>query len=242
MITVGTAYDAIRHALNSVGSAHPAEIDIANHAGAILYGGPWRWRERKLWQVNLGAGSERINLPSDVGDVIDVKAAVSGTAIYRFVADYAVIQNLKTLDTAPTQVFTIAPLFEPDLNGEVISKLAIYPAPSTSESRALTVLGRAKWPRLTGSTTDKTALPFPQSMPIFETLYLELCRAYARGYEFDERTRVDDEVARVMTGPIWLQALEADRQAFATATMMRNTWTRPDRLVDAIVTQYPNFD
>lgn len=236
MITLDQAFEAAGHALRNP-KAQP--IEAINHAGGILYSHPWTWRDRRVWTVSIGAGTEKVTLPADVADVRDVQPSSTDNWRYTFVNDYAVIQQAKAFTAGGCGQYLIAPLHEQNIDGEIVAKLAVYPALTTAAAQAVTVLGRGKWARVTGATDGKKALPLPQALPVFDTLYLELVRAYVRGYEFDEKMRVDDEIGSVMAGPIWHMALEADRLHFEKPVAVRNGWLTREVSRESVIVQYP---
>jgi len=225
VLTLKTCFDAIDHKLGTSPEQPLDRLNIVNQAGAILYAHPWRWLEAGLWELSLEQGSDRVTLPDDVGEIVDITPADSWQISVNYLRDLGTFQRVRAANPEATSssCFTLAPFNEMRRN---VSKsyLAVWPPASEPMANALLCFGRRRWGQMTDEDKPESAyVPLPKALPILETLFIELVRAYAAGYEKDVTTDVQEQIARVMGGPLWLMALEADSRTFSGSSPMRNT-------------------
>lgn len=89
-------------------------------------------------------------------------------------------------------------------DGAPVVRLEIWPQPSANETAVLTVMYRAGWKRLTADT-DRLRLPI-----YCESLYLQVLRAFARGYEEEDEITLSQRVMEVLSGPLFGAAVDRD--------------------------------
>ena len=99
--------------------------------------------------------------------------------------------------------------------GPVRARLDLWPTPSQYEPERLLVYYRSGW---TPVETDSHVIPIPDWM---ESLYIQLVRAFARGYERESEGDPSARIASVETGPIAMAAKSRDKQMMPHMGPMR---------------------
>ena len=92
------------------------------------------------------------------------------------------------------------------VSGPPLPRLDIWPEPSTSEAVGLRVYYRSGWERVTG---DNVMLRLPEWL---EALYLQVVRAFARGYERESDAGADQRIASIAQGPLMAAAKLRDSE------------------------------
>lgn len=82
--------------------------------------------------------------------------------------------------------------------------LEIGPGAGANETGAFRLFYRARWTRL---TADSTVIAIPEYV---EMLYLQLARAVARGYVREDQSTLDQRLAEIHVGPVFLAAKKSD--------------------------------
>lgn len=90
--------------------------------------------------------------------------------------------------------------------GPVRARLDLWPTPSTTEADRLMVYYRAGWAAV---ESDSQVLAMPDWM---ESLYLQLVRAFARGYERESEANMDQRLMVIKQGPIYAAAMLRDKE------------------------------
>ena len=83
-------------------------------------------------------------------------------------------------------------------------RLELYPTPSTTTTEALTLYYRAGWSRV---YDDRKPLQMPAYI---EPLYIELLRAFARGYEEEDQGSLSTRLNEIMKGAIFAISVDRD--------------------------------
>ena len=108
--------------------------------------------------------------------------------------------------TPGDSTFTVALLDTGTVSGPPLPRLDIWPEPSTSEAVGLRVYYRSGWERVTG---DNVMLRLPEWL---EALYLQVVRAFARGYERESDAGADQRIASIAQGPLMAAAKLRDSE------------------------------
>lgn len=222
MLTLKRCYDAINHKLGVDDDEPLDRLAIVNAAGSILYAHPWRWLEARRWTLTIPANADRICLPEELAQLSDVIAADSIGLCAVYVRDYGDLLRVKA--RAPTtsgSEVILAPYNALNDYGQVAPHLAFWPTFKTSVVNGLVAFGSARWVDM--RDREDAVIPLPIHLPLVETLFLEIVRAYAAGWSRDGVTDVQAEIARIQSGPTWLAATNADTRAFQYAEQPRNT-------------------
>jgi hypothetical protein len=228
MLTLQNAFDAIDHALMSQGAGgddiERSRLEAANSSGAILYSYPWKWRDAGLWSADIVAGQDYVDLPPETGQVSDVTPTDLTNLLIKYVEDLGLVERERAWPLG-TAYALLAP-YDTIVNGESVTRLLWSRTPTDSVVGGLRVRGKRKWARITNiSTPTATVIPLPREMPIFETLFLDFCRAYARGYEEagGGQRSMESELSAVLSGPTFMLARDEDQRRFSNLGQMKNT-------------------
>lgn len=90
--------------------------------------------------------------------------------------------------------------------GPVRARLDLWPTPSQDEVDRLYIYYRRGWQ---ACESDNALIPIPDWM---ETLYINLVRAFARGYERESEAGFDARVAAIKQGPVYAAAQLRDKE------------------------------
>jgi hypothetical protein len=102
--------------------------------------------------------------------------------------------------------FAVAHTDTGTVSGPPLPRLDIWPEPGTSEAVGLRVYYRSGWMRVTG---DNVMLRLPEWL---ESLYLQVVRAFARGYERESDAGADQRIASIAQGPLMAAAKLRDSE------------------------------
>lgn len=225
MLTLRTAIEAINHKLG-IDDGEPLDrLSIINSAGAILYAHPWRWLESEIWTLSIGRGSDRVPMPDGLGEVLDVMSSDAYSFTVRYCPSYGDLMLAKSRwpTTQDTRSILVSP-FNETRAGESKAWLAIWPTQSDAVENALLIRGRRRWVDIVDDAQpDSSYIVLPRNVPLLKTLMLELIRAYASGWSRDGVTDVQEQVQRIVSGPVWAMAIEQDSRAFSLMSFARNT-------------------
>lgn len=90
--------------------------------------------------------------------------------------------------------------------GPPVPRLEVYPTPTAAAFGVLSLMYRAGW---TTVASDQDFLSIPEWI---ETLYLQIARAFARGYEEEDQGSLDTRLATIRLGPAFAAAQAEDAQ------------------------------
>lgn len=203
-LTVLDAQGHIEHALGGplVGISNRRILD---EAGRKLYGlNDWNFLKRPSTTLGLTSGQAYISLPADFGELVTLEytSGSSNRVLQTTLSEIARYRSV--LAAIPGYILFAAILYSTNANGVPVARLEIHPTPQATDATALTMFYRATWSDL--ANTDQTFIPVP---PWMESLYIQMVRATAWGYQ-DET--MGARVAQVMNGPEWLAAVQYDRK------------------------------
>ena len=163
-------------------SGEPSDIAGTLHTSAIAL--PSDFRE--IIAINTTSGLLKGVQLTSFEDLLSKRAANFTSAGFHY---GAIIQPTDTDLTA---------------DGAPVARLEIWPQPSANETAPLTILYRATWKRIT-QDTHRLRLPV-----YCESLYLQVLRAFARGYEEEDEISMSQRLMEVMTGPLFGAAVDRD--------------------------------
>lgn len=201
MLTIQEATEVgIRHAL---GGRSPndalQERSLLNLAGKHLVGmHRWEWLRRTLTPVDVVGGQPWVELPCDAVSVDEVSAAQYGVCFE--LVSLSLIQSMRANSFEPAAgVYAyVAPEMR-DVQQDAEDgrrrqlALAIYRTPQSSMPQGLLVNYRAGWFTLSGALNENEQLPLPQDGSC-DALYIAVLRAFARGWELEDRTNIANEL------------------------------------------------
>ena len=245
--------DHIRHTLGGDPATGTEFTAIANDAGQFLCSSyPWRWLEDQATLLGV-TEKEFITLPTGFAELInfaprglDARAGslsatfagkffnVSTQEIYdkREIAGEVVTNPTNTsYDTVGTGEFYFAVAYYSAAGTAVpVPRIELFPAPknstgaTTSHEAAdckMTVVYRRSW---TPVSTAASVFVLPTFM---EPIYLQCIRAFARGYEEEDIATANARLAEVVSGPLYMTAVQRDSLIETTTlrTIRRSTPT-----------------
>ena len=163
-------------------SGEPSDIAGTLHTSAIAL--PSDFRE--IIAINTTSGLLKGVQLTTFEDLLSKRAANFTSAGFHY---GAIVQPTDTDLTA---------------DGAPVARLEIWPQPSANETASLTIMYRATWKRIT-QDTHRLRLPV-----YCESLYLQVLRAFARGYEEEDEISMSQRLMEVMTGPLFGSAVDRD--------------------------------
>lgn len=149
-----------------------------------------------------------IALPSDFAELIAINTT-SGLLKGVELTSYADLLNKRaaSFSTAPGWHYgTILNAYDTNqaTSQEPVQRLEIWPEPSANETAALTIIYRSSWRDI---DNDSDFLRVPSWC---EALYLQLLRAFARGYEEEDDGSLSARLMEVAGGPLFIAAVDRD--------------------------------
>lgn len=246
------AADHVRHTLGGELSSEMSLIDIMNDAGdymANMY--PWRWLEEKSEALVMTDTVNSIALPSGFVELLGYSPRGSDGRMSATKVAYHLVSPKELFDlreaypgsadpvnqytAVPAYRFYVAVCYGVESNVPT-PKMEIFPTPhasdgnatghkidSTAEFSDLTIRYRAGWSPITGDTSSFV-------MPVWcESLYSQLLRGFARGYEEEDVGSLNLRLAEVANGPVYQFAVQRD--ALVESSTIRSVRRRsPDAI------------
>lgn len=245
--------DHIRHTLGGDPATGTEFTAIANDAGQFLCSSyPWRWLEDQAL-LQGETTEEFIALPTGFAELInfaprglDARAgSISATAAGKFfnVSTQEIydkreiagddVQNptSATWNAVGAGEFYFAIAYHSTGGTTVpVPRVELFPAPVTSGGSGsshepadckMTIVYRRSW---TPVSTAASVFVLPTFM---EPIYLQCVRAFARGYEEEDIATANARLAEVVSGPLYMTAVQRDSLVETTTlrTVRRSTPT-----------------
>ena len=186
---------------------------VANSNDAIHIGWPYDAPSAPQQLTNFAAKvkTDSIALPSDFGNIINIQPT-EGLVNSFNLTDTGFINQLRTNEVAVGNFRywgAITRGHNYDSNGTESAgqgawRLEIYPTPTITKYNALTMYYRAGWRAI---TEDMAFIPIPDYC---ETLFRQLMRSFARGYEEDDVGSLHLRLVEIEKSPIFLHAKQRD--------------------------------
>jgi hypothetical protein len=226
MLTVKQAIDSgIEHALNGPSSHAFEGLMLLNLAGQHLVGmNRWEWCKRRTARLNLRAGRDMIELPDDFAGLEAIQTIDNTSLAVRLVSQPELLSLKAQQVSLPASVFFVAEAYTDDDNDPQrrnTPALEVFPTPEQDVAGFFTITYRGGWPQVTNEMPQETALPLPNDGSC-DGLFLTILRAFARGFEEDDQRSIEQELARVAMGPIFMAAKAADARRFENRGTLRN--------------------
>lgn len=194
----------IEHTLGGLPSQ--SALRLANEAGRHLCN-MHSWNFLKSTKATLASVASQawIALPDDFGSILGLE--VNG----------GIAQNWKRVDTATflrieSGVWTQSgwgyySILENPTSTDGTApgpRMALWPAPTTSDSSFASLRYQRLWTEL---SDNGDTVQIPQ---FAETLYLQLVRAFARGYEEEDTASLDQRLSQIHLGAVFMSARKQD--------------------------------
>lgn len=211
-------------------------IAVVNAAGRHLFAcREWLWSSRATATLNLVSGTNYVLLPADFAELVAIEVTNS-TVTRAKRCTFAEILELRTAQLNGTgfgyNVCANWRVLAPGITGladdTLQPVLEIWPTPSASVSDALTIIYKARWPDL---VNDNTVVLLP---PFAESLLVDFCRAFARGYEAEEQGSLSERLAQIHAGPVFAAAERQDSAMQANIGAMRGSMLTTCEMSDPI--------
>lgn len=213
VLTASRCVDHIRHTLgNAIPSSAIDPMTIINQAGQFLCTmHEWKWLERQSATVGFTANQSYATLPTDLRDLISVQFT-QGLVNRVRITSINEISRLRShnigVGLAMTWVSLVHKSATPAANANQapVPILELYPTPVTTDASALTVYYRSGW-IAPYSLDDNSTIGIPEYV---EPLYIQILRAFARGYEEEDQGSLDARLAELYGGVLFRTAAERD--------------------------------
>ena len=238
----------IRHTLGGDISAELNVLDIINNAGdfmASMY--PWRWLEEVVTFQGIHDQSY-ITLPVGFAELmsfaprgLDSRADVNLGRFYAVSAQEIWDKREVSIDGSSAGAYTSVPkgafyfaIAYNSAGGTVtpVPRMELFPTPDSSKTATVhthtacvgNMTYRRSWTPITAATSTGSVFVCPQFM---EPLYLQMVRAFTRGYEEEDVATTNARIGEVANGPLFMTAVQRDALIEATTlrTVRRSTPT-----------------
>lgn len=151
------------------------------------------------WAIYPGT----ISLPSDLGEIISIQSSNTANA-YRVcltsVDQINMYRGANALTVSPA-LFYAALVWSGTTPAPI---LEVWPSAGANATGALRIFYRSRWTRV---FTDTSQIEIPE---IVETLYIQLARAFAAGYERNEQASLQQRLSEIHIGPVFDAAKKQD--------------------------------
>mgnify|MGYP003579071396 CR=1 FL=1 len=141
-----------------------------------------------------------IDLPDDLRDIISI-VRTDGTARHLTLTSLEEVLRVRE-DTGANDFHWYAAISY--VGNPPTPILEIAPGAGSAVTGAFRMFYRARWQRL---TNDSTHVAIPE---FCETLYLQIARAFARGYVREDQGSLDARLQEIQLGPVFLAAKRSD--------------------------------
>jgi hypothetical protein len=199
MATLAQLQSHVEHALGGTPASQLSTTDIVNQAGRHLYSYQWNFRLRGPVDVTLTANLTNVELPNDVGEIVNAYMKDGLTDSIRLTTLQEVVRTRNT--SISTGANYIASIVWPTGSGKALKPpmLELAPTPTTADVVTLTYL--QSWQELTEPTVEA---PVPS---FCEAVLVQTVRAFALGYEEENMTQ---RLMEVEQSPLFQRALMHD--------------------------------
>ena len=207
-LSVRMALEHIRHTLDGKLRAPLDGLSVLNEAGEFLTSmQPWKWLERQPVTLSLVGGQDYVDLPADFRELIAYNATESLVNSFHLTS-HAELLNLRTNEiTVTSWNFWGAINYYADASVDrniPTPRIEFWPTPLANDSTGLTIIYRAGWVTL---ENDEDVIGIPSWM---HTIFIQLLRAFARGYEEEDTGSLSLRIAEIQAGPLFSVAVDRD--------------------------------
>lgn len=216
VLTAAQCLGHIKHTLGTgpEGTAMSPGMDgysIINQAGEHLVNArEWRYLQGASTTMSLTDAQAYLTLPSDFRAPIGVESTNGYTANFEFTTlkDFLEFKSRPVQDTGSWYKGVIVSV-QSATTGAPALRIDIYPVPSGGEvgtGEEFTLYYVSTWKRV---DDDDDFLNIPTWM---EGLYIQLLRAFARGYEEEDDATLSMRIDEIQRGPLWTAAVDRDNE------------------------------
>jgi len=209
-LTAAKCIDHIEHSLGGSIDSLLTVYEIINQAGELLVDmHPWQFLGRLPVSLSLIAGQPYITLPADLIEIVDLETIYEANASVQM-SSLAEINWMRSISTTTTFQYFVALNIVEDTasgtDGQPVKRLEIWPTPATGDGTGneFNLIYRGTWAVL-DTTDDLVRIPNH-----LNSLFIEILRAVARGYEEEDNGTLSERLLAVVNGPILRMARERE--------------------------------
>lgn len=213
----------VQHAVGGGAVSSQLQADlIINEAGRYLCSmHHWKWLEPVPGTLNFTSAQAYVSMPSDFKSLESIwpDDAINATFVLTSVDE---INKMRQFDVSSSAAYFGALVYPGQANAtshQTVPRLELYPTPSASATGALHIFYTRGW------TVIDDATDVPNIPAYVETLYTQLVRAFAKGYEEDDTATLDERLAAIAAGPIFAACVSQDGMTQNEYGEMRGGWT-----------------
>lgn len=183
----------IQHPLGSRNpSGEFAPQRVVNLAGSWFTSAyPWAWLERPATGLDFVAGQSYVTLPTDFSEFRSVEVAELLSSFTMTTSAEINYLRSSTVDASGLCYWGAI-----NYDADAVPRLDIYPTPGSNQTDALNLYYRGRWVDLQNDT-DRVKIP-----PWCEPAFVDVLRAFALGYEEDEKGSVSRRLAEIKAGTL----------------------------------------
>tara|TARA_R100000664_G_scaffold31454_1_gene45060 strand:+ start:489 stop:1187 length:699 start_codon:yes stop_codon:yes gene_type:complete len=199
MATLAQLQSHVEHALGGTPASQLSTTDIVNQAGRHLYGYQWNFRLRGPVDVTLTANLSSVELPNDVGEIVNAYMKDGLTDSIRLTTIQEVVRTRNT--SISTGANYIASIVWPEGSAKANKPPILELAPTPTSADVLTLTYLQSWKELSEST-ESAAVP-----QFCESVLVQMVRAFALGYEEENMAQ---RLLETEQSPLFQRALAHD--------------------------------
>lgn len=144
-------------------------------------------------------------LPSDFARVLSLEPSDSVVGQFRWCGPVELLKmRTDSISVTAADYWGCLSSASPFTGGKPVRRLELWPAPLTNNDTLFTMFYRAKW---TEVDADSDFISIPDYL---ETLYFNISRAIAQGYEEADVASVDQRLTEITGGPVFRAARMED--------------------------------
>lgn len=212
----------VQHAVGGSAVSSQLQADlIINEAGRYLVSmHHWKWLEAVPATLDFTISTAYVAMPSDFKSLNAIWPDDAVNATFRLTTPTE-LARLREYEISIAAAYYGALVYPSQANvtsHQTVPRLELYPTPSATTSGALHIWYTRAWTVI----DDATDVPnFPAYM---ETLYTQLVRAFARGYEEDDAASLDERITAIRNGPIFEACVSQDGMTQTDYGELRGGW------------------
>ena len=210
-VTAQTLVEYRNHVQHATGggalSSQLAQDQIINEAGRYLVSmHHWKWLEMTPATLTFTISTAYVSMPADFKslDAIWPDDAINSSFELVTPREIARMREYEITATAAYYGTLVYPTQAAVTAHQTVPRLELYPTPSATTSGALHLWYTRGW------TVIDDATDVPNFPPYLETLFTQIVRAFAKGYEEDDQGTLDDRLVSIAGGPIFAAAVSQD--------------------------------
>lgn len=203
------AIKQIQHTLDGDPAPELSARRLINEAGDFLCRmHPWKWLERGSVTLAAVADQAFIQLPSDLASIVSSRMNGSSSTLrdFRWTTHDEILRFRQHPIEAVGGYYgaVVYELATGSTEGPLTPRLELYPTPTANDANFIELGYRAGWQRV---VDDDDPLRIPHWI---ESLYNQILRAWARGYEEEDAAALDTRLEIIANGRVFQQAVQSD--------------------------------